>query len=78
VGERGAAAWRGVEALVRTAWPGFDWEAAYQTFLDQYTPLCTVEQLAGTRALEMAARCVVETGTAAFYRMVSELSGDRC
>jgi hypothetical protein len=63
-----------LKRYVRTAWPDFDWEAAYRIFLDQYTPLCTVELLAGTRALEMAARCVVETGTASFYRMVSELS----
>jgi hypothetical protein len=59
---------------VRTAWPDFDWDAAYRHFLAEYTPLCTVDQLARTRALEMAARCVVETGTAAFYRMLSEQS----
>lgn len=65
-----------LKRYVQTAWPDFDWEAAYRTFLAQYTPLCTVEHFAGTRALEMAARCVVETGTAAFYRMLSELSGE--
>jgi hypothetical protein len=59
---------------VRTAWPDFDWDAAYRHFLADYTPLCTLDQLAHTRALEMAARCVVETGTAAFYRMLSEHS----
>lgn len=63
-----------LKRYVQTAWPDFDWDAAYRTFLVLYTPLCTVELLAGTRALEMAARCVVETGTAAFYRMLSELS----
>jgi len=57
---------------VETAWPDFDWDAAYREFLTAYAPLCTVEQLAPTRALEMAARCVVETGTATFYRMLSE------
>ena len=59
---------------VETAWPDFDWEAAYRDFLAAYAPLCTVDQLAATRALEMAARCVVETGTATFYRMLSERS----
>jgi rubrerythrin len=59
---------------VRTAWPDFDWEAAYRTFVADYSPLCAVDRLAGTRALEMAARCVVETGTAAFYRMLSQAS----
>src|SRR5882757_4156001 len=59
---------------VETAWPDFDWDAAYRRFLADYAPLCTVDQLAATRALEMAARCVVETGTASFYRMLSERS----
>jgi rubrerythrin len=59
---------------VETAWPDFDWQAAYRDFLAEYTPLCTVDQLASTRALEMVARCVVETGTASFYRMLSEQS----
>src|SRR5258708_11407761 len=59
---------------VETAWPDFDWDAAYRRFLADYAPLCTVNQLAATRALEMAARCVVETGTASFYRMLSERS----
>jgi len=65
-----------LERYVRTAWPDFDWEAAYRTFLAEYLPYCAVERLAGTRALEMAARCVVETGTASFYRMLSELTGE--
>ncbi len=66
--QHGAALRRYVE----TAWPDFDWDAAYQDFLTAYAPLCTIDQLAATRALEMAARCVVETGTATFYRMLSE------
>ena len=63
-----------LKRYVQTAWPDFDWEAAYRTFLAEYLPFCVVDRLAGTRALEMAARCVVETGTAAFYRMLSELT----
>src|SRR5437660_1329101 len=59
---------------VETAWPDFDWEAAYRIFLADYGPTCTVERLAGTRALEMASRCVIETGTATFYRALSNLS----
>jgi len=68
--QHGAALRRYVE----TAWPEFDWHAAYRDFMDEFTQFCSVDQLAPTRALEMAARCVVETGTAAFYRMLSELS----
>ncbi len=63
-----------LKRYVQTAWPEFDWEAAYRSFVADYSRFCTVDQLAGTRALEMAARCVVETGTATFYRMLSELS----
>ncbi len=59
---------------VQTAWPEFDWHGAYRSFLAEFTRFCSVDQLAETRALEMAARCVVETGTAAFYRALSELS----
>jgi len=61
-----------LKRYVQSAWPDFDWEGAYRTFLAEYGPLCTADQLASTRALEMAARCVVETGTAAFYRMLSD------
>ncbi len=49
------------------AWPDFDWDTAYRSFLDEYATYCKVELLAPTRALEMAARCVVETGTATYY-----------
>ncbi len=63
-----------LKRYVETAWPAFDWAAAYKTFLELYTPLCKPERLAETRTLEMAARCVVETGTASFYRTLSSLS----
>jgi hypothetical protein len=63
-----------LKRYVQCAWPDFDWQTAYRAFLAEYRPLCTVDLLAATRALEMASRCVVETGTAAFYRMLSELS----
>jgi rubrerythrin len=59
---------------VETAWPEFDWEAAYRNFLAEYSQYCRTEQLAPTRALEMAARCVVETGTSTFYRALAKLS----
>jgi hypothetical protein len=68
--QHGAALRRYVE----TAWPDFDWAAAYADFLVEFKQFCSVDQLAPTRALEMAARCVVETGTASFYRMLSEMS----
>jgi hypothetical protein len=63
-----------LKRYVQTAWPEFDWETGYRCFMGEYARICTVEALAGTRALEMASRCVVETGTATFYRMLAELS----
>ena len=63
-----------LKRYVQTAWPDFDWEAAYRIFIAEYSQCCTVDRLASTRTLEMAARCVVETGTATFYRMLSDLS----
>ncbi len=65
---------RALRRYVQTVWPDFDWEAAYQRFLADYTPLCKVETLGPTQALELAARCVVETGTSSLYTMVQQLS----
>jgi hypothetical protein len=65
-----------LKRYVQTAWPEFDWDGAYRGFLAEFTRFCSVDQLAETRALEMAARCVVETGTATFYRALSELSSE--
>lgn len=63
-----------LKRYVETAWPSFDWEAAYRRFLTEYSQLCAVDRLGPTPALELAARCVVETGTASFYRMLAALS----
>ena len=63
-----------LKRYVQTAWPDFDWEAAYRDFLVEYARLCTHERYADTRSLEMVARCVVETGTSSFYRMLTEFS----
>lgn len=61
-----------LKRYVETAWPDFDWERAYAGFFAEYSRCCLLENLAPTRALEMVARCVVETGTASFYRMLTE------
>lgn len=57
---------------VEQAWPEFDWQAGYRDFTVEYGRFCTLDQLEATRALQMAAMCVVETGTSTFYRMLSE------
>jgi hypothetical protein len=63
-----------LKRYVETAWPDFGWDGAYRNFLGEFLRFCSVNQLAPSRALEMAARCVVETGTAAFYRALAEMS----
>ena len=60
-----------LRAYVRHVWPEFDWDTAYRGFLAEYATYCKVELLAPTRALEMTARCVVETGTATYYRAMA-------
>jgi hypothetical protein len=56
-----------LKAYARAAWPDFDWDRAYAGFAAEYGAMCTMEQLEHYRGLEMAARCVVEIGTATLY-----------
>jgi len=63
-----------LKRYVQTAWPEFDWEQAYEEFLKEYSRCCQVELLEPTRSMEMAARCVIEMGTASYYTMLSKLS----
>ncbi|MEY2340757.1 ferritin-like domain-containing protein [Acidithiobacillus sp. IBUN Pt1247-S3] len=65
---------RALRAYVLAVWPDFDWETAYARFVAAYAPLCQTNALGPTPALEMAARCVVETGTASFYTMIQQAS----
>jgi hypothetical protein len=64
---------RALAAYVRHVWPEFDWEAGFQAFWNDYGKLCTNEQLEPSRGLELAARCVVETGTASLYRALNDI-----
>ncbi|HEX8009846.1 MAG TPA: ferritin-like domain-containing protein [Casimicrobiaceae bacterium] len=48
-------------------WPDVDWERRYDAFMGAYSRTCTVGELEPARALELAARCMVETGTSTFY-----------
>lgn len=63
-----------LKRYVRTVWPDFDWQRGFDGFRDDYAPYCQTALLGPTRALEMAARCVVETGTSSFYAMLREAS----
>jgi hypothetical protein len=48
-------------------WPEIDWQRRYDDFFADYSRTCTVGGLEPSHALELAARCVVETGTSTFY-----------
>jgi len=67
---------RALEAYVRHVWPEFDWDTAFRSFIGEYASYCKVELLAPSRGLEMSARCVVETGTATYYRALSRFANE--
>jgi hypothetical protein len=64
---------RALRRYVEEAWPQFDWEPAYRRFVEEFRPFCDVS-LEAARSLEMASRCVVETGTASYYTTLSRAS----
>jgi hypothetical protein len=49
------------------AWPDFDWRTVYDRFFEEYAKTCTLPDLEPSHGLELAARCVVEMGTATLY-----------
>jgi hypothetical protein len=62
---------RALRAYVEAVWPEFSWERAFGGFYPEYAAACTQEELEPSRALEMAARCVVETGTSTLYQTLN-------
>ena len=67
---------RALRAYVNRVWPEFDWQAAFAAFFADFSQGCTTDELEPTRCLEMAARCVVEMGTATYYRAIHTLSDE--
>lgn len=65
-----------LRTYVQTVWPEFEWEVAYKSFFDEYSQLCTVEELEDNRALELVARCVVETGTSTYYQTIRDMTSE--
>lgn len=61
---------------VETVWPEFDWEGGYERFRERYLPLCTTDAFQPTKAREMLARMVVETGTSTYYKALSQYAAD--
>jgi len=66
---------RALRRYVEIVWPEFDWEPARRGFIEEFRPFCDTA-LEPSRSLEMASRCVVETGTASYYRTLSRASPD--
>ncbi len=58
---------RALRTYVERVWPDVDWQRTYDGFFAAYSRTCTVGQLEPARGLELAARCMVETGTATLY-----------
>ena len=67
---------RALKTYIHAVWPDFDWSTAFVNFFDEYSRTCTVDEFERSRALEMVARCVVETGTATLYRAINECSNE--
>jgi hypothetical protein len=63
-----------LKRYVQKVWPEFDWEQCYSHFAEEFLQFCKLEQLGPTRAMEMASRCFVETGTATLYTMIHRLT----
>jgi hypothetical protein len=67
---------RALRRYVATVWPQFDWERAWTGFFVEYSAACSKDELEANAALEMAARCVVETGTSTLYRTVLDYTDE--
>ncbi len=67
---------RTLAAYVKSVWPEFNWEKSFRAFREEYAAVCGAEQLEPSRGLELAARCVVETGTASLYRALHEITDE--
>jgi len=61
---------------VQIKWPDFEWDRVYESFLAEFSAYCCADGLEPTRTREMASRCVVETGTASFYTILSRITDD--
>ncbi|WP_198680211.1 ferritin-like domain-containing protein [Cupriavidus agavae] len=61
---------------VAHVWPEFDWQRGYDRFFAEYRLTCSLDNFERSQALEMAARCVVETGTATYYRALEQATDE--
>jgi rubrerythrin len=61
-----------LRAYVQAVWPEFDWHEAYRRFMADYSQTASPEAFEATPHLELAARCMIETGTTSLYGMLHE------
>jgi rubrerythrin len=61
-----------LRAYVLAVWPEFDWHEAYRRFFAEYSQAASPDAFEATPHLELAARCMIETGTTSLYRMLHE------
>ena len=67
---------RALRRYVQLAWPDFDWDTVYAKFLPEYAAQCANDGVEPTRSREMASRCIVEMGTASYYRTLSRMTDE--
>ena len=67
---------RALRRYVELAWPDFDWDGVYQEFLPEFIAQCADDGVEPTRTREMASRCIVEMGTASYYRTLTRMTDD--
>ncbi len=61
-----------LRAYVQAVWTEFDWPAAYARFFAEYSQAASPDAFEATPDLELAARCMIETGTTTLYRMLHD------
>lgn len=62
---------RQLRAYVEATWPEFDWNAAFNEFLESYRPLSGLDGLRARIAREALGLCVTEAQAALFYRAIA-------
>jgi len=72
----GIAAWKGAAPLRAAGLADFDWDGTYRAFLPEFAAQCDEDGVEPTRTREMASRCIVEMGTASFYRTLSRMTDE--
>ncbi len=57
--------------------PGFDFEACFKRFTDGFPiQVDAARSIRGSRAGELVARCIVETGTSSYYTALTEIADE--